>query len=76
MRPLYVSAVDSGNLAGHLVTLSSALEEWAEAPSVYVQGDLDGIIDVNDILEETVARIPDDRRVLRPLRRRLEERHR
>ncbi|URQ74629.1 MAG: DUF3131 domain-containing protein [Candidatus Ochrobactrum gambitense] len=74
MRPLYVSAVDSGNLAGHLVTLSSALEEWAEAPSVYVQGDLDGILDVNDILEETIANIPDDRRILRPLRRRLEER--
>ncbi len=74
MRPLYVSAVDSGNLAGHLVTLSSALEEWAEAPSVYVQGDLDGILDVDDILEETIAKIPDDRRILRPLRRRLEER--
>ncbi len=74
MRPLYVSAVDSGNLAGHLVTLSSALEEWAEAPSVYVQGDLDGILDVNDILEETIGQIPDDRRILRPLRRRLEER--
>ncbi|MCL7997188.1 protein ndvB [Brucella sp. 21LCYQ03] len=74
MRPLYVSAVDSGNLAGHLVTLSSALEEWAEAPSVYLQADLDGILDVNDILEESIAQIPDDRRILRPLRRRLEER--
>lgn len=74
MRPLYVSAVDSGNLAGHLVTLSSALEEWAEAPSVYIQADLDGILDVNDILEEAIAKIPDDRRILRPLRRRLEER--
>ncbi|GGA88624.1 protein ndvB [Brucella endophytica] len=74
LMPLYVSAVDSGNLAGHLVTLSSALEEWAEAPSVYLQSDLDGILDVNDILEETLAEIPDDRRILRPLRRRLEER--
>ncbi|MFC0244887.1 GH36-type glycosyl hydrolase domain-containing protein [Falsochrobactrum ovis] len=74
MSPLYVSAVDSGNLAGHLVTLSSALEEWAEAPSVYIQGDLDGILDVNDIVEQSIAQIPDDRRILRPLRRRLEER--
>jgi cyclic beta-1,2-glucan synthetase len=74
LMPLYVSAVDSGNFAGHLVTLSSALEEWAEAPSVYLQSDLDGILDVNDILEEAIAEIPDDRRVLRPLRRRLEER--
>ncbi|MBV2142270.1 DUF3131 domain-containing protein [Falsochrobactrum sp. TDYN1] len=74
MTPLYVSAVDSGNLAGHLVTLSSAMEEWAEAPSVYMQGDLDGILDVNDIVEKTIGKIPDDRRILRPLRRRLEER--
>jgi cyclic beta-1,2-glucan synthetase len=74
LLPLYVSAVDSGNLAGHLVALSSALEKWAEAPSVYLQSELDGILDVSDILEETVAEIPDDRRVLRPLRRRLEER--
>jgi cyclic beta-1,2-glucan synthetase len=74
LLPLYVSAVDSGNLAGHLVALSSALEKWAEAPSVYLQSELDGILDVSDILEETIAEIPDDRRVLRPLRRRLEER--
>lgn len=74
LHPLYVSAVDSGNLAGHLVTLSSAMEEWAQAPSVYLQGDFEGILDVNDILEEAVAAIPDDRRILRPLRRRLEER--
>ncbi|SDP29152.1 cyclic beta-1,2-glucan synthetase [Phyllobacterium sp. YR620] len=74
LLPLYVSAVDSGNLAGHLVALSSALEKWAEAPSVYLQSDLDGILDVSDILEEAINDIPDDRRVLRPLRRRLEER--
>ncbi|MCO4317017.1 protein ndvB [Phyllobacterium sp. 21LDTY02-6] len=74
LLPLYVSAVDSGNLAGHLVALSSALEKWAEAPSVYLQSELDGILDVSDILEEAIAEIPDDRRVLRPLRRRLEER--
>lgn len=74
LKPYYVSAVDSGNLAGHLVTLSSALREWAEAPSIYIHGNLDGLQDVNDILEEQLAAIPDDRRILRPLRRRLEER--
>lgn len=74
LMPNYVSTVDSGNLAGHLVTLSSALKEWAEAPSVFLQGDLAGLLDVNDILEETLNLIPDDRRVLRPLRRRIEER--
>ncbi|MBA8899432.1 glucoamylase family protein [Phyllobacterium sp. P30BS-XVII] len=74
LLPLYVSSVDSGNLAGHLVALSSALEKWAEAPSVYLQSDLDGILDVSDILEEAINDIPDERRVLRPLRRRLDER--
>ncbi|WP_374829064.1 GH36-type glycosyl hydrolase domain-containing protein [Paenochrobactrum pullorum] len=74
LQPLYVSAVDSGNLAGHLVTLSSALEEWSEAPSVYLQADLNGLLDVNDVLEQEIVKIPDDRRILRPLRRRLEER--
>lgn len=74
LQPSYVSTVDSGNLAGHLVTLSSALKEWAEAPSVFLQGDLAGLLDVNDILEETLHLIPDDRRILRPLRRRIEER--
>ncbi|ALM83252.1 GH36-type glycosyl hydrolase domain-containing protein [Bordetella sp. N] len=32
LAPAYVSSVDSGNLAGHLITLRNACEEWA-APS-------------------------------------------
>ncbi|UXM95176.1 protein ndvB [Bartonella sp. HY329] len=74
LLPLYVSTVDSGNLAGHLVTLSSALRSWAEAPAVYVQTDFAGLNDVNDIIEEALAEIPNDRRVLRPLRARIFER--
>ncbi|EJF80301.1 cyclic beta-1,2-glucan synthetase [Bartonella doshiae] len=35
LLPTYVSTVDSGNLAGHLVTLSSALSEWAEKPHLF-----------------------------------------
>jgi len=31
LQPLYVSSVDSGNLAGHLLTLGSGLEELAHA---------------------------------------------
>lgn len=30
LRPLYISSVDSGNLAGHLLTLGSGLREQAE----------------------------------------------
>lgn len=74
LMPLYVSTVDSGNFAGHLVTLSSALNEWAQAPSVYLQGHLEGLLDVNDVLEESLHDVPDDRKILRPLRQRIEER--
>ncbi|MHB0950743.1 MAG: GH36-type glycosyl hydrolase domain-containing protein [Allorhizobium sp.] len=74
LGPRYISAVDSGNLAGHLIAVSSACREWAEAPSAHLQGNLDGIGDVGGILLETLAQLPDDRKTVRPLRRRLEER--
>jgi len=74
LYPLYVSAVDSGNLAGHLVAVSAACAEWAEAPSVHLQGDFDGILDCVTILDESLAELPDDRRQLRPLRQRLLDR--
>lgn len=32
LDPPYVSSVDSGNLAGHLIALSSACEEWTDTP--------------------------------------------
>ncbi len=74
LHPLYISAVDSGNLAGHLVTLAAACQEWAEAPAVHLQGDFDGLLDTVAILEETLDELPDDRRQLRPLRKRLQDR--
>lgn len=74
LMPRYVSAVDSGNLAGHLIAISSALRVWAEAPSAHLQGNLDGIGDVSGILAEVLKSLPDDRKTVRPLRRRLEER--
>jgi cyclic beta-1,2-glucan synthetase len=32
LEPVYVSSVDSGNLAGHLIALANACTEWVEAP--------------------------------------------
>ena len=32
LAPAYVSSVDSGNLAGHLIALANACEEWIDAP--------------------------------------------
>ena len=73
LTPAYVSTVDSGNLAGHLVCLSSACRDWAAAPFAHVQLGFDGISDVSGVLAEELAGIPDERRALRPLRRRIEE---
>ncbi|MBN9257043.1 MULTISPECIES: glucoamylase family protein [unclassified Mesorhizobium] len=74
LYPLYISAVDSGNLAGHLVAVAAACAEWAEAPSVHLQGDFEGILDTVTILDESLEALPDDRRQLRPLRQRLADR--
>ena len=73
LTPAYVSTVDSGNLAGHLVCLSSACRDWAAAPFAHVQIGFSGIGDVAGVLAEELAGIPDERRALRPLRRRIEE---
>lgn len=74
LLPLYVSSVDSGNLAGHLVAVSSACHLWSQAPAAHLQGDFEGIVDTARILEQSLGALPDDRRALRPLRRRLQER--
>jgi cyclic beta-1,2-glucan synthetase len=74
MHPQYVSAVDSGNLAGHLIVVSSTLKEWSAGVATHLIGDVRGIGDSARVVRETLAEIPDDRRSIRPLRRRLEER--
>jgi cyclic beta-1,2-glucan synthetase len=72
--PRYVSSVDSGNLAAHLIVVSSTFKEWSTAPAAFLLGDVRGIGDTLEIVRGTLATIPDNRRNLRPLRRRLEER--
>ena len=32
LEPKYVSSVDSGNLAGHLIALANACREWRQSP--------------------------------------------
>ena len=73
LGPRYISAVDSGNLAGHLIAVSSQCRDWAEAPSAHLQASLDGIADVAHVFSETLAELPDDRKTVRPLRRRISE---
>jgi cyclic beta-1,2-glucan synthetase len=50
LMPRYVSAVDSGNLAGHLLTLAAGLNQMVDRPIVGNQL-LDGIRDTLDVLE-------------------------
>ncbi|HVB56534.1 MAG TPA: glucoamylase family protein [Candidatus Acidoferrales bacterium] len=61
LEPKYVSSVDSGNLAGHLLTLSNGCRELLEKPFGGAQM-LQGIQDCISLLQEPLAEIPDTRR--------------
>jgi cyclic beta-1,2-glucan synthetase len=66
LRPLdppYVSTVDSGNLAGHLITLANACREWITLPPTAAQR-LAGIADALDLAREATDRLRDGRRTL------------
>ncbi|MBQ4133039.1 MAG: hypothetical protein IJD04_04805 [Desulfovibrionaceae bacterium] len=53
LLPQYISTVDSGNLAGHLLTLRQGLLELADRP-VYERQCLNGISDTLQVLDETL----------------------
>jgi cyclic beta-1,2-glucan synthetase len=55
LRPMYVSTVDSGNLAGHLLTLASGLTELADHRIVRPE-QLVGLGDILDVLEQLGVR--------------------
>ena len=64
MRPLdppYISSVDSGNLAGHLIALSGACTAWSGHPAVrprLTSGAADGLA----LAREALAALPDKTR--------------
>ncbi|WP_295578444.1 glycoside hydrolase family 94 protein [uncultured Lamprocystis sp.] len=69
LAPLYVSAVDSGNLAGHLLTLQPGLLELVDAPILNARW-LAGLDDTLRILSDTLdGALPD---ALADVRRRLD----
>ena len=55
LAPPYISTVDSGNLAGHLLALKSGLIEIVEGASIIGAEALDGLDDVVRLLEESHA---------------------
>ena len=63
LEPRYVSTVDSGNLAGHLLTLSQACREMLECPLAFPVA-LTGLADIHQLLMDAIANITNDRRTL------------
>lgn len=59
LDPQYVSSVDSGNLAGHLIALANACEEWGDLAAAVR---LKGISDTLEILVEEINALRDTRR--------------
>ena len=72
LEPAYVSSVDSGNLAGHLLTLSNACRQMIDQP-LPVAAALAGIGDAIALTREAAGAIGDDRRSQTLSRRDLEE---
>jgi len=68
LRPMYVSTVDSGNLAGHLLTLAGGLDELAGAAVRPQVTWLAGLGDALDIIAELAAPWPEVTRELVHLR--------
>ena len=56
LEPHYVSSVDSGNLAGHLIALANACSEWRHEPLAPEQC-LAGIADAIDIARDETAKM-------------------
>ena len=61
LEPQYVSSVDSGNLAGHLIALANACREWIGAPGAESES-FAGIEDALDLTREALRALPEDRR--------------
>ena len=70
LDPKYVSSVDSGNLAGHLLALANGCRELIQKPSL---GDntLAGMRDTIELLREAVSQIAETRRTNTVTRRQL-----
>jgi cellobiose phosphorylase len=55
LNPRYVSSVDSGNLAGHLLTLQAGLAAWKNQPVIAVDALLHGLDDTLRLAEKYAA---------------------
>ena len=72
LDPAYVSSVDSGNLAGHLIALAGACREWASLPNSQASR-ASGVRDALSLAREALADLPPATSLQGQARRRLEE---
>ena len=72
LDPQYVSSVDSGNLAGHLIALANACQDWCETPLEDARR-LAGIVDALSLVREEVDALRDRRRTETVTWRQLDE---
>ena len=72
LEPPYVSSVDSGNLAGHLLALRNGCQELIQKPWPLTQA-LAGIGDSVDLLKAALAEISDVRRTHTVTRKQLSD---
>ncbi|HYU95651.1 MAG TPA: glucoamylase family protein [Sphingomicrobium sp.] len=72
LDPQYVSSVDSGNLAGHLIALANACQDWCET-SLEDARRLAGILDALNLVREEVDMLRDRRRTETVTWRQLDE---
>jgi cyclic beta-1,2-glucan synthetase len=72
LEPHYVSSVDSGNLAGHLLALANACREWIEAPIVGERSFV-GVEDALNLTREALEELPDYHRTETTTRHQLED---
>ncbi|MDD4915000.1 MAG: glucoamylase family protein [Methylococcales bacterium] len=61
LEPAYISTVDSGNLAGHLLTLAESCRETLRSPLI-LRTALPGLADTHSLLSAELAKISDDKR--------------
>ena len=57
LKPSYVSSVDSGNLAGHLIVVANACEEWLGAHEIESSAWLNGLYDNCLLAQHTLQKI-------------------
>jgi len=72
LEPLYVSTVDSGNLAGHLWALGNACRRLAGRPVISSEA-LQGFEDGFRLIQQATDSVPDDRRAETVTRTQLKE---